>query len=132
MVHVKRCLVFIALGLRTVAFNLWEKDMDHRYQERYWTQLKHLKTHIFYCHFYALHTDKIDKGLNIFLALTSSGSIAAWAVVKDHAMLWACIIAASQIVTAIKPFLPYRQRAKALIALGDALQKGGSTFLRGS
>ncbi|MDO8769454.1 MAG: hypothetical protein Q7K57_12270 [Burkholderiaceae bacterium] len=95
------------------------------YQQRYWTQLKHLKTHVYYTHFYAIRTDAVDKGVNIFLALTSTSSIAAWAVFKEYAMLWAGIIALAQVITAVKPFLPFRQRLKGLVALGDALQTIG-------
>lgn len=50
-----------------------------------------------------------DRGINIFLALVSSGSIAAWAVWQEEpgVWLWAFLIAASQVVTAIKPYFPY-------------------------
>lgn len=92
------------------------------YQQRYWNQLKEFKTHVIYLHGYAAHSDWWDKGLNIFLAVTSSSSIAAWAIWQEYQIVWAVIIAASQVITAIKPFLPYKQRLKAVSELNDRLQ----------
>jgi hypothetical protein len=92
------------------------------YQQRYWTQLKHLRTHVFYLHLYATKADRNDKLVNIFLAVASSSSIAAWALWQEYKLLWAFIIAAAQVVTAVKPFLPFRQRVKAVTALNDSLQ----------
>ncbi len=48
----------------------------------------------------------------MFLALASSGSIAAWAVFQKWPFLWGLIIAALQVATAIKDFLPYKKRLK--------------------
>ncbi len=39
-------------------------------------------------------------------------SIAAWEIWQEYQMVWAVIIALSQVITAIKPFLPFRQRLK--------------------
>lgn len=57
---------------------------------------------------------KLDRNVNIFLALASSGSIAAWAIWKDYPLLWSSIIATSQVVTTIKPFFPYYKIIKEL------------------
>ena len=57
---------------------------------------------------------KLDRNVNIFLALASSSSIAAWAVWKDYPFLWSAIIAASQVTTTIKPYFPYNKIAKEL------------------
>lgn len=93
------------------------------YQQRYWNQLKEFKTHVIYLHNYAAHSEWWDKAINIFLAITSSSSIAAWAIWQEHQIVWAIIIAASQVVTAIKPFLPYKQRLKAVCELNDKIQE---------
>ena len=76
-----------------------------------------------YLHNYAAQSEWWDKAINIFLAITSSSSIAAWAVWQKYDLLWAFIIALSQVVTAVKPFLPYRQRLKAISALNDKIQE---------
>ena len=92
------------------------------YQQRYWNQLKEFKTHIVYLQKYAAHSEWWDKAINIFLAITSSSSIAAWAIWQEYQLLWAIIIAGSQIVTSIKPFLPYKHRLKAVSTLGEMMQ----------
>ena len=92
------------------------------YQERYWNLLKELKAQVAYLHGYAASDEFKDKTINIFLAIASSSSIAAWAIWKEHQLVWACIIAISQVVTAVKPFLPYRQRLKATSDLNTNIQ----------
>jgi hypothetical protein len=93
------------------------------YQQRYWNQLKELKVHVIYLHLYAAHSEWWDKAINIFLAITSTSSIAAWAIWQKYQIIWAVIIAGSQVVTAIKPFLPYKQRLKAVSELNDKIQE---------
>lgn len=93
-----------------------------QYQQKYWSLLKELKTHVIYLHNYAASSEWCDKATNIFLAITSSSSIAAWAIWQKYQIVWAVIIALSQVVTAIKPFLPYRQRLKPISNLNDQIQ----------
>lgn len=93
------------------------------YQNRYWNQLKEFKTHVLYLHNYAAHSEWWDKTINIFLAITSSSSIAAWAIWQKYQMIWAIIIAISQIITAVKPFLPFKARIKAVSDLNDRIQE---------
>jgi hypothetical protein len=57
---------------------------------------------------------KYDRNINIFLALAASTSIGAWAVWKEYPFLWGGVIAASQVVTTIKPYLPYNKMVKEL------------------
>ena len=92
-----------------------------QYHHKFWNQLKELKVHSYYVHNYAVTQNKYDQTVNIFLAITSSSSIAAWALWKEYDFVWACIIAASQVIVAIKPLLPYKKRMEALNNLGDAL-----------
>ncbi len=83
--------------------------------------MKELKTHSFYIQIFAIEQSRNEQWLNIFLAITSSTSIAAWAIWKDYAFIWGIIIALSQVVTAVKPFLPYKKRLDALNQLGDSI-----------
>lgn len=55
---------------------------------------------------------KLDRGINIGLALVSSSSIAAWAVWSYYPMVWGAIIACSQVLMAIKPYIPYFKYVK--------------------
>ncbi len=70
---------------------------------------------------YHASVEATDRNLNIFSAVASSGSIAGWAVWHSAGIVWAIIIAASQVLTAVRPFLPYRTRLKALSGLGAEL-----------
>ena len=84
------------------------------YQERYWQELYDLKVHATYLEIYLLKTEKIDKIVNAFLAVASSGSIAGWAIWKEYQIVWASIIVLSQFINAIKPFLPFSSRIKTI------------------
>lgn len=92
------------------------------YQERFWRELDQLRVHAYYADFYYEKTVAIDRAINMLLAIASSGSIAGWAVWKDHQMVWAVIIAGSQVINAIKGYLPYTKRMKALSSLASDLE----------
>lgn len=83
------------------------------YQERYWKELFELKVHVNYLELYMEKSELIDKSINIFLAVTSSSSICGWAIWNKYSFLWAVIIASSQLINAVKQFLPYKTRLKA-------------------
>ena len=57
---------------------------------------------------------KYDKILNVFLAVTSSTSIASWAIWSSLAKVWGCIIALSQIISALRPYFPYSKHVHTL------------------
>jgi hypothetical protein len=92
------------------------------YQDKYWREMDQLKTHTIYLELYLEDTISKDRYLNMFLAIASSGSIATWAFWQEHTMVWAGIIAASQVAQAIKPFLPYTKRLKAMTAVTNDLE----------
>lgn len=79
-------------------------------QERFWNELKVARGQIEYLSLYELRLERYDRFVKIFLAFTSSGSIAAWAVWREFAMLWGSFIAVSQFLSAIKEFLPFERR----------------------
>ncbi|TKG92896.1 hypothetical protein EYV94_18150 [Puteibacter caeruleilacunae] len=54
----------------------------------------------------------MDLYTNIFLVFTTSSSIATWAIWKEMPLLWAGIIAISQIVTLAKPYLLFPKYVK--------------------
>ena len=92
-----------------------------QYQARYWSLLVRVRAHLYYFNHYAVHSEWWDKATGIFLAITSSGSIAAWALWREFTFLWPVLIAASQVVSAVKPFLPYKQRQKVVTEMGRKL-----------
>lgn len=92
------------------------------YQLRFWNVLKELKAQEIYLQLYACRDEGIDKTINIILAIASSSSIAAWAIWKELHIIWAILIAAAQVISAIKPFLPYKNRLRAVLELNNKIQ----------
>ncbi len=90
-------------------------------QRRYWQELSDLKRDARYIDLYHARTERTDRWLSIFAAVTSSASIGAWAVWQHLGPAWAFIIAASQVLSAVKEHLPYSKRLKALGALSPEL-----------
>jgi len=80
------------------------------------------RVHVFYLHHYGAASEWRDNAVNIFLAVTSSSSIAAWAIWREFVWVWPALIAGSQAVSAVKPFLPYNQQRKIVVSLSDAFQ----------
>ena len=81
-----------------------------------WATLNDLKFKGYYLRFITDRFQKWERNLNIFLALTSSGSIAAWAIWDINPLIWAVIIALSQVLTVLKPYFPYFRYVKELNA----------------
>ena len=88
---------------------------------KYWRELDQLKVYSYYVDSYYGETVKIDNNLNIFLAITSSASIAAWAIWQNFEFIWGLLIAISQIITAIRVLLPYSKRLAILPGLKSDL-----------
>lgn len=90
----------------------------HTYQERFWRELVQLKVQLQYLSTYQYKTERIDSSLRMFSAVASSSSIAAWAVWQEAQIVWAVIIAASQLLSAIKEHLPFQKRLRQVSNLG--------------
>lgn len=90
-------------------------------QTQYWYNFATIKNNSIYINRYHAKVEKFDRKLKIFTAITSSSSIAAWAIWKDWSFVWSIIIAASQILTAVKPLLPFKERLRALSLFGTEL-----------
>jgi hypothetical protein len=92
-------------------------------QGRYWQELYDLKSHSYYIEEYLNRTEHLNRLVNMWLAIASSSSIGAWVIWRDYGVVWGFIIAASQVINAIKPFLPYRARLGALSGLSHDLEE---------
>lgn len=92
-------------------------------QQKYWQEMYDLKSHSNYMEEYLHRTEHVDRLIKILLAVASSSSIGAWVVWQQYGFVWGGIIAASQVASAIKPFLPYRSRLKALSGLSHDLEE---------
>lgn len=92
-------------------------------QEQYWKELHQLKTHIGFIELLLEKSEGIDRALKIALAIASSSSIGAWVIWNHLSWVWAGIIAFSQVVSALNPFLPYKNRIKAYSSLLHELEE---------
>jgi hypothetical protein len=85
----------------------------HRQQELYWVRMIELKVAACYIGRYRDYLGKRVTALGTLRAIASSGSIAAWALWKEHAVVWGSIIAASQVADALKDVFPFTKKHKA-------------------
>ncbi len=92
-------------------------------QARYWNPFVQLKRDAAYIGRYHAADEAVDRWLDILSAIASSSSIGAWAIWRDHAPVWAIIIAASQMLTAIRAYLPYKARLRTLATLGSTWRR---------
>lgn len=92
-------------------------------QERYWKELYQLKVHINYIEAHIQEAEKYDRAIKIFMAVASSASIGAWVIWKDFSIIWASIIAASQVLAAISPHLPFKERLKSYSSMVHELEE---------
>ncbi|EHJ9990638.1 hypothetical protein WMY97_23510 [Vibrio diabolicus] len=92
-------------------------------QEQYWKELYQLRVHTTFIELKLEQSEWYDRLVKILLAIASSSSIGAWALWNDYSWIWAGIIAVSQVVGAINPFLPYKNRLKAYSSLINELEE---------
>lgn len=92
-------------------------------QSQYWKEIYQLKVHIAFIELLLERSERIDRGLKMFLAIASSSSIGAWVIWKQFSWVWATIIACSQVVSAIIQYLPYRHRIKTYSSLLNELEE---------
>lgn len=79
-------------------------------QEKYFREMVQIKAWEYYLNQYSEESYKWERLLNIITAIVSSASIAGWAIWKNYSFLWGIAIAISQVITAIKPVMPYSKR----------------------
>lgn len=90
-------------------------------QVQFWNNFTTIKRNAIYINRYHEKVERQDRQLSMFSAIASSASIGAWVVWKDAWLLWTAVIAASQVLTAIRPYLPTKSHLTALTALGPEL-----------
>ncbi len=86
-------------------------------QLQYWKEFWRLKVQSSYIELQLERTEDIDRSVKMVLALTSSASIGGWVIWKEFAPVWAAIIAVSQVLNAIRQYLPYKDRLRPLAGL---------------
>ncbi len=83
-------------------------------QNKYWQDLVQMKFECFYINEYLSHSHRQNNMINILTAITSSSSIAGWAIWNELSFVWGALIAVSQVVNALKPLMPYNKRTQYL------------------
>jgi hypothetical protein len=86
-------------------------------QSQFWQDMVDLRRDARYVDLCLAKTERIDRGTKAFLALAASSSIGGWVIFQQYAILWASVVAASQVLQAVKEYLPYKARLKALASL---------------
>lgn len=94
-----------------------------RNQKTYWDLFYDLCLYFRYLEVYQEHDQRAIRYINISLALTSSGSVAAWAVWHEIAWIWALIVAGSQVLNVSSAYMPYRLREKTLRVILPQMHK---------
>lgn len=98
-------------------------ESPSREQQTYWQEFIQLKADTCYVRDYRNELGKWVTVVAAIRAIASAGGIAAWAVWKQYAYLWACIIAASQVADALKNVFPFYKRRGALSKWSRTLNK---------
>jgi hypothetical protein len=91
-------------------------------QETYWNQLVLLNVVAFYVRAYRDRQARWIDGTGLLRALVTSGTIGAWIIWKDHAMIWGALVGITQMLDAAKDYLPQaknRRSASEFLATMD-------------
>lgn len=105
--------------------------VDRGVQWRYWQEFLDLKRDALYIQLYYGKTEKIDRYIRSISAIASSSAIAGWVIwresvtvcgmVVELSLIWAIIVMASHVLTAVKEYLPYNKRLNALSVASNDL-----------
>jgi hypothetical protein len=101
-----------------------DEAQQHRQQDLYFKELFQLKVACEYMRRYRRNLSWWVVRFDGLRAIASSGAIATWAVVQKYPLVWGGIIAAAQVMDALKDVIPFTARQKAangLVVSLDAL-----------
>lgn len=85
--------------------------------DNYWNEFGTIVFQLYYLQYYLERDQRITRWINMFLAVTSTVSIANWAIWGQMGYFWPAIIAGSQVLNVISVYLPFKTREKTLRAL---------------
>ena len=95
--------------------------MDLELRTRIWNNLVTSKFKCFYIERLIERNQIYNKVIVGFLTVTTLGSVSAWAIWDKFPMVWAAIIASSQVVSALRPVFSFEKRIKYLIEIRSIL-----------
>lgn len=82
-------------------------------RDLYWRTLGEMKYAELYFQLYAVRSNRIRKAISAVCLLSSLACVAAWAESDGSGVLWAALIAAAQLISALQPLFPYEERVTA-------------------
>jgi hypothetical protein len=88
----------------------------------YWAQLRQTKARAIYVRLYRNYLAKRTRAIELVKAISSSGAIAGWVVWKDWPLFWSAIIAAAQLLDALKGVFPFAKLHRAASDLTVAME----------
>lgn len=88
----------------------------------YWAQLRQVKAAGAYMRLYRNRLAKQLRAIELIKAVSSSGAIAGWVIWSDLPFLWSAIIAAAQLLDALKGVFPFAKLHRAASDLTVALE----------
>ena len=74
--------------------------------------MQDLKQRAELCKLLAAKYSKRKRWLSVFLAILSSGSLGGWVIWRELALMWTTIIVISQVLTVVRPYVPYNKYVK--------------------
>jgi hypothetical protein len=95
---------------------------NKRQADLYWRQIEQLKGAAVCIRLYRNRLAHRVKAVEIVKAVASSGAIAGWFASDSYKLLWACIIAAAQLLDVLKDVFPFAKLQKQAANLTVALE----------
>ena len=83
-------------------------------RQQYWTMMTQKKFSLFYLGLHLQVYERIERVLDITLAIISTGSLAGLFICEECQWFLTVVLALAQVVTAARPYLPYANRIKEL------------------
>ncbi|WP_297513345.1 hypothetical protein [uncultured Caulobacter sp.] len=88
----------------------------------YWAQLRQVKAGALYMRLYRNRLARQVQAVELVKAIGSSGAIAGWVIWSDLPLLWSGIIAAAQLLDALKGVFPFAKLHRAASDLTVAME----------
>ena len=93
-----------------------------RAPDLYWKELQQLKAACVCMRLYRNNLGRWVRAIEVVKAIASSGGIAGWVLWKDYPFLWTGIIAAAQVLDALKGVFPFSKNHRGASDLTIALE----------
>jgi hypothetical protein len=97
-------------------------DTGNGAQEAYWKQLVTCKIVSCYIKYYRDSQARWINITGIFKAVVTSSTIGAWVVWKQYAIVWGLLLAATQVLDAIKEYIPQTKGRRAASEFVQAME----------